>query len=71
MPHVVAVRVQIRQQPEILVRVRPQERVHDDHPFAFVPVDAPDDEHARARPGAMQKLDRPVLRRPPDHGGNG
>jgi hypothetical protein len=70
-PHVVAVRVQVRQQPQILVRVRSQERVHDDEPLAFVAVDASDHEHTRARTGAMKKLDRPVLRRPPDHGGNG
>jgi hypothetical protein len=34
-------------------------------------MNATDDQHARAGPGEMKDLDRPVLRRPPDDGGNG
>ena len=51
--------------------MRPQERVHDDHPLALVPVDAADDQDTGPRPGEMKDQDRPVLRRPPDDGGNG
>ena len=71
MVYVVPVRIQVRQQPEVLVRVRSQERVDHDHSLAFVPVDTADDKHARPRPGAMKNFDRPMLRRPPDDGGNG
>ena len=58
-----AVRVERRDEPEILPRVHPAERRDDGETGAFVAVDTTDDEHAGARTGDVHQLDRPVLNR--------
>ena len=65
------VRIQRRDEPEILTGVRAPQRTHDRHAGALVAVDAADDEHPRPGAGDVHELDRPARRRVADHGRDG
>ena len=62
-----AVRVQVRDEPEVDSRNRPPlEQPHDRDPGRLVPVDAADDEHDAGAPAHLDRADRTALRGVPD-----